>query len=238
MCKNYRESMLIYSLINALRDQDVELLTSSYAKAQNLPFGSLDEKKHTTSRFAQAIADHMQSYSGAKAAETMSLRIKELEQLLVTRSAVSVPAVPVLPPIPAMPPFPPTMPPVMSAPAVPTAPTMPSMFQPAAPANLPYMDLKRKETSTKYLSKVAPGAKGAREVNVFLKKVPVANQMIEDEAKQHSAIFDAKSKDIQDQDMDTLRAYAVDWGLPFKLTADMDPKQLIRTLSAAALANP
>ena len=227
--------MLLYSLINALRDQDVELLTSSYAKAQNLAFGSLDEKKHTTSRFAQAIADHMQSYSGAKAAETMSLRIRELEQLLVSRPVATLPAAPMMPPIPAMPAFPPAMP---AVPAVPTAPAMPSMFPPPAPVILPYMDLKRKETSAKYLSKVAPAAKGAREVNMFMKKVPVANQMIEDAAKGHSATFDAKSKDIQDQDMDILRAYAVDWGLPFKMTADMDPKQLIRTLSAAALANP
>ena len=229
MCKNYRESMLLYSLINALRDQDVELLTSSYAKAQNLAFGTLDEKKHTTSRFAQAIADHMQSYSGTKAAETMSLRIRELEQLLVARPVAIMPAAP--PPVY-------TIPAAPAVPAAPVIPVIPVMFPPPAPVIIPYMELKRKESSAKYLAKVAPVAKGPREVNNFMKKVPVTNQLIEDAAKGHNATFDAKSKDIQEQDMDTLRAYAIDWGLPFKMAADMGIKQLIRTLSAAALANP
>ena len=100
------------------------------------------------------------------------------------------------------------------------------------------MDLKRRDATAKYLAKVAPASKGAREVNTFLKKLPVAKQVVEDMATAHNGTFEAKSKDIQDKDMDILRSYAVDWGLPFKLAADMDAKQLIRTLSGASLANP
>lgn len=207
MSRNYRESVLLYSLIAALRDQDLEVIISQYSRTKDQPYSTQDEKKIATQKFAQHMVDHMANVGPQKAQETLANRIKELEaentKLLHAKVL--------------------HQPPMHSA--------------RADPFQQEYEALRRTADQDKFLGKSAPTTSKAREVGLWVKKTAGKKADVDSICHKFTEFFDKRSQEQKISDTDILRTIAIEWGMPFGLAATMDAKTTIRVLAAVQAAH-
>ena len=79
MSRNYREAALLTAFSQQCRDQDMDLLLSSFARSEGMSYGSTEEKAEVTTKAAKMLLNQLQEYGPQREQEKLLKRIAELE---------------------------------------------------------------------------------------------------------------------------------------------------------------
>ena len=217
LSRNYRESSLLFALTFALKDQDCELLIAGFARAKNMPYNSVDEKKAATKAAAEDIVQYMQSKGPSHVNDKLMTRIEALEaenaRLLLSRSSTGPDNTGARPP---------TLPVRKTADPI--------------PVDDPFSDLRRPQQAEKFLQKSAPSTVKAREVTTWFNKLKLKmdqKNFVEALVVEVNDAYEGLS--AAEKVPDDIRAIAVEWGLPFTLAGGMDLKLLIKVIATAVV---
>ena len=207
MSRTYRESNLLYSIIAGLKECDLEMLISQFSRSRDIPYGTADEKKTATKKFADHIVEYMTTLGPQHAQASLTTRIKELEAENARMANQQ------------------------------QKPAGPVAVQIVQASDDVYKDLRKKTDQDRYLGKTAPTSHKARDINAWIKKTPAKKPDVDSGVNHYNSIYDARTGDQKNGDLESLRAAAVEWGLPFTSTGAYDAKSLIKVLTVVKVVH-